>query len=104
MTNRIINILAFAVLTLLWIAFVVALLFDRALLDTVWESFRSWPFIVQVIVGLLVLPVVLGLWIWETSWSLWLRVIFVLGLAWVTVYTFFPKKTSSQIEVSHVKS
>ncbi len=96
MTNRIINIFAFAVLTLLWLAFGAVLLLNRDLLDTVWQSFRSWPLVVQIVVGLLVLPVILGLWIWETSWPLLLRLILVLGLAWVTVYTFFPRKTSSQ--------
>jgi hypothetical protein len=50
------------------------------------------PFIVQALVGLLVLPVALGLWIWETSWPLWLRLLLVIGLGWVTIYTFFPRK------------
>jgi hypothetical protein len=103
MTNRIINIFAFAVLTLLWLAFAAAMLFNRDLLDTTWQSFRSWPLIIQWVVGLLVLPVVLGLWIWETSWSLWLRLILVLGLGWVTVYTFLPRKTPSQPITSPVK-
>jgi hypothetical protein len=98
MTNRIINIFAFAVLTLLWLAFAAALLFNRDLLDITWQSFRGWPLLVQLAVGLLILPVVLGLWIWETSWPLLLRLILVLGLAWVTVYTFFPKKPSGQTE------
>jgi hypothetical protein len=100
MTNRIINIFAFAVLTLLWLAFIAALLFNHNLLTTTWQSFRSWPLLIQVIVGLLVLPVVLGLWIWETTWSLSLRLVLVFGLAWVTVYTFFPRKTPSQPQIS----
>jgi uncharacterized membrane protein YhaH (DUF805 family) len=100
MTNRIINIFAFVVLTLLWLAFTAALLFNRDLLDTAWHSFRSWPSLLQMIVGLLILPVILGLWIWETSWSLVLRLVLVLGLAWVTVYTFFPRKTPGQPQVS----
>lgn len=103
MTNRIINILAFAILALLWLVFAAALLMNRDLLDTTWQSFRSWPLIIQLVVGLLVLPVVLGLWIWETSWSLWLRLILLAGLAWVTVYTFFPRKTASQSPASPVK-
>lgn len=90
MRDRIINILAFAVLTLLWLAFGAALLFNRELLDTVWQSFRSWPILLQLVTGLLVLPVTAGLWIWETSWPLILRLILVAGLAWVTVYTFLP--------------
>jgi len=53
---------------------------------------RGLPFIVQAVVWLLVLPVAAGLWIWETSWPLWLRLVLVIGLGWVTVYTFFPRK------------
>jgi hypothetical protein len=103
MTNRIINIFAFAVLILLWVAFGAALLLNRGMLDIVWQSFRGWPLVVQLVVGLLVLPVILGLWIWETSWPLLLRLILVAGLAWVTVYTFFPKKTPSQPAASTAK-
>jgi hypothetical protein len=73
---------------------VAALIFNRTLLDSVWQSFRSWPLILQVIVGLLLLPVALGLWIWETSWALWLRLLLVLGLGVATLYVFFPKKTN----------
>jgi ABC-type amino acid transport system permease subunit len=104
MTNRVINIFAFSILTLLWLAFGAALLFNRELLDTVWQSFRSWPLVIQIVVGLLVLPVTLGLWIWQTSWPLWLRLILVLGLAGVTIYLFFPKKTHSQPESSSPKT
>lgn len=103
MRDRIINIFAFVVLTLLWVAFAAALLFNHELLDTVWQSFRSWPLLIQMLVGLLVLPVIAGLWIWETSWPLLVRLILVAGLAWVTVYTFFPRKTRNQTEVSLAK-
>lgn len=104
MRDRIINIFAFAVFSLLWLAFGAALLFNRELLDTTWQLFRTWPLIVQLLVGLLVLPVVAGLWIWETSWPLLLRLILVIGLAWATVYTFFPRKTSRQATVSPAKA
>ena len=104
MKNRIINYAAFAILTLLWIGFGASLLFSQGTLDSVWQAFRSWPLILQVILGLLVLPVALGLWIWETTWPVGLRLVLVLGLAWVTVYTFFPRKTGSATQVSASKS
>jgi ABC-type amino acid transport system permease subunit len=90
--NMIINIGAFAILTILWLGFAAALIFNQALLDSTWQMLRGLPFIVQAVVWLLVLPVAAGLWIWETSWPLWLRLILVIGLGWVTVYTFFPRK------------
>jgi hypothetical protein len=89
-STLLVNLIAFALLTLLWLAFGAALLFNRGLLDQAWQRFRSWPLLVQLVVGLLTLPVVAGLWVWETTWPAWLRLALVIGLAWVTVYTFFP--------------
>jgi hypothetical protein len=86
-----IGIVAFTVLTLLWLGFGAALLFKRDLLDQAWRQFRSWNILVQVLVALLVLPVILGLWIWHTTLPFWLRLVVVLGLAWMTIYTFFPR-------------
>lgn len=90
--NMIINIGAFAILTVLWLGFAAALIFNQDMLDTAWQVLRDLPFIVQAVVWLLILPVAAGLWIWEISWPLWLRLVLVIGLGWVTVYTFFPKR------------
>ncbi len=89
--NLIINITAFAILALLWLVFLAALLFKRDILDNSWRSFRRLPLLVQLAIALLALPVVVGLWIWHTTWPTWLRLALVLGLAWMTVYTFFPR-------------
>jgi hypothetical protein len=90
--NMIINIGAFVILGLLWLGFAAALIFNQTILDTIWQSFRALPWAVQGIIGLLVLPVTAGLWIWETEWPLWLRLVLVIGLGWVTIYTFYPRK------------
>ena len=90
--NMIINFGAFAILGILWLGFAAALIFNQAMLDTAWQMLRGLPFIVQAVVWLLLLPVAAGLWIWETSWPLWLRLVLVIGLGWVTIYTFFPRK------------
>ena len=90
--NLIINIVAFAILTLLWLGFAAALVVNPASLDSVWHSLRGLPLIVQGGVWLLVLPVALGLWIWESSWPVWLRLLVVVGLGVATVYTFFPRR------------
>lgn len=91
-TNMIINIGSFAILTVLWLGFGAALLFNQALLDTVWQLFRGLPVLAQIGLGLLLLPLVVGLWIWQTPWPLWIRLILVVGLAWATIYTFLPKQ------------
>jgi hypothetical protein len=89
--NTIINISAFVILTLLWLGFGAAILFKRDLLDNGWQTFRRLPILVQLAVTLLVLPVVGGLWIWHNRWPFWLRLTLVVSLAWVTIYTFFPR-------------
>jgi hypothetical protein len=88
----IVNIISFAVLTLLWLAFGAALVFNPGILDTVWHTFRGLPLLIQVVVGLLLLPLVLGLWIWESSWPLWLRLLLVVGLGVATVMAFLPRR------------
>ena len=100
MKNRFINYAAFAVLVILWLGFIVALFINHATLDTIWQSFRGWPLILQLVVGLFTLPGVLGLWTRETTWPFWLRLILVIGLAWVTVYEYFPRETGSLSEIS----
>jgi hypothetical protein len=82
----------FGILTLLWLGFGAALVFNQALLDSTWQVFRGLPMIAQIGLGLLLLPLVLGLWIWQTPWPLWIRVVLVIGLAWATIYTFLPKQ------------
>lgn len=90
-TDLFISIIAFTVLTLLWLGFGIALLLNREFLDRVWRLFRSWNILLQLFVALLILPVVLGLWIWQTRWPFWVRLVLVVGLAWMTEYTFFPR-------------
>ena len=92
MSNIIISIGSFAILTILWLGFGVALIFNQALLDTIWQLFRGLPMLAQLAIGLLLLPLILGLWIWQTPWPLWIRLILVIGLGAATLYTFFPKQ------------
>lgn len=91
--NTIISVGSFAVLGILWLGFGVALILNQALLDTVWQFFRGLPMLVQILVGLLLLPLIIGLWVWQTPWPLWIRLILVIGLGWATLYTFFPKQS-----------
>jgi hypothetical protein len=91
MTENIFNWFVFTLFTLLWLGFAATLLFRRELLEKVWRSIRRLPLPVQLLLWLLLLPVMLGLWIWQTSWPVWLRAVLVAGLAWWNVYVFFPR-------------
>jgi len=85
------NIFVFVLFTLLWVAFIAVLLFRRERLNQTWQRIRRLPLLVQLLLWLLFLPVMLGLWIWQTAWPLWLRLLLVAGLAWWNVFVFFPR-------------
>jgi hypothetical protein len=81
----------FAVFLLLWIAFGVALVWNQGGLDAAWAWIRSLPLLIQVLAWFLFLPVMAGLWIWETSWPLILRFVLVGGLAFWNLLVFLPR-------------
>ena len=63
----------FAIFAVLWVAFAVALVASQGSLDQAWESIRELPLPLQIVVWVLFLPVMAGLWVWETSWPLVVR-------------------------------
>jgi hypothetical protein len=89
--NMLFNIFVFVLFTLLWIAFAAALLFQRERVNTTWQSIRKLPLLIQLVLWLLFLPLMLGLWIWNTTWPGWLRLALVAGIAWWNVFVFFPR-------------
>jgi hypothetical protein len=90
--NTIVSFGSFGILSLLWLGFAAALVFNPAVLDNIWQTLRGMPMFIQVVIWLFVLPIALGLWVWETSWPFWLRLVLIIGLGWATIYTFFPKQ------------
>ena len=82
------NGILFIVFALMWGAFAVVLVGSQGSLDAAWQWVRDLPLVVQGVVWLLFLPVMLGLWIWETSWPFVLRVVLVAGLAGWTLLIF----------------
>lgn len=81
----------FVVFALIWVAFGVALIWSQGSIDAAWQAIRGLPLIVQGIVWMLFLPVMLGLWIWETTWPLVLRLVLVVGIAGWNLLVFLPR-------------
>jgi len=81
----------FVIFAVIWIAFAVGLIFSQGSVDQVWQTIRELPLIVQIGVWVLFLPVMIGLWVWETSWPLILRLVLVVGVAGWNLFMFVPK-------------
>ena len=81
----------FGVFAVLWVAFGAALVFSQGSVDQAWATIRGWPLIVQIVAWVLFLPVMAGLWIWETTWPLIVRVVVIVALAGWNLLVFLPR-------------
>ena len=85
------NGVAFVIFAIMWIGFGAALVMSQGSLHEAWQWVRALPLVVQGLVWLLFLPVVVALWIYETTWPIVLRLIVIAGLAWWSLMIFLPK-------------
>jgi hypothetical protein len=81
----------FAVFAIVWVLFGVALVLSQGSLDQTWATIRDLPIVLQAIVWLLFLPVMIGLWIWETTWPVVIRLVLVAGVAGWNLLVFLPR-------------
>lgn len=81
----------FVIFLLMWVAFGAALVFSQGSIDELWATIGGLPFVVQALAWLLLLPVMAGLWVWETSWPLLVRLILIAGVAGWSLLIFLPK-------------
>jgi hypothetical protein len=86
----------FVIFLLLWMGFGAALVFSQGSLDQAWQAIRSLPLPLQVGVWVLFLPVMIGLWAWETSWPFLVRFIVVLGVAGWNLLMFLPRSLQAR--------
>lgn len=71
----------FVLFALIWLAFGAALVWSQGSIDAVWTWIQDLPWLLEGAVWLLFLPVTLGMWIWQTSWSMILRLLLIVGIA-----------------------
>jgi hypothetical protein len=89
--NELMSLMAFGIFAILWIAFGYALVASQGSLDRTYEWLRDLPLIAKAVVAFLTLPVVVGLWIWETSWPLLVRLPLVIAIGAGNLAIFFPR-------------
>ena len=77
---RVLSTYAIVIFALLWVGFAVALVVDREWLDLLWNWVGALPAVVEIIVWVLFLPIMVGLWIWESSWPDLVRLLAFAGI------------------------
>jgi ABC-type amino acid transport system permease subunit len=85
------NGILFGIFAIIWIAFAVGMIWSQGSLDQAWHAIRGLPLIIQIFVWVLFLPVMIGLWIWEASWPLVVRLVLVVGVAGWNLLVFLPR-------------
>jgi len=81
----------FAIFAVMWIAFGAALVWSQGSLNQAWHTIRDLPLIVQAVAWVLLLPLMAGLWVWETTWPLIVRLVVVAGIAGWNLLVFLPR-------------
>lgn len=85
------NGILFAIFAIIWVAFAAGLIFSQGSVDQAWQAIRDLPLIVEIVVWVLFLPVMIGLWVWETTWPLVVRLVLVVGIAGWNLFMFLPR-------------
>ena len=67
---RVLSTYAIVIFAMLWIGFAIALVVNREWLDLLWNWVQALPSVAKIIVWALFLPIMVGLWIWGSSWSI----------------------------------
>jgi len=77
---RVLSTYAVVIFAILWIGFAVALIENREWLDLLWDWVKALPPVAEITVWVLFLPIMVGLWIWESSWSDLVRLLAFAGI------------------------
>jgi len=78
--SRVLSTYAILTFAFLWVGFAVALIVDRTWLESLWDWLRALPIGVEIAAWIFLLPIPVGLWIWESSWPLFGNILAGAGL------------------------
>ena len=82
--SRVLSTYAIVIFAILWVGFAIALVANREWLDILWNWVQDLPTLTEIIIWVFFLPIMVGLWIWESSWS---TLVSLLAFAGIVVWT-----------------
>jgi hypothetical protein len=75
-----------AIFALLWVGFFVALIVNREWLEIAWTWVQSLPMILRIPAWVFLTPVMVLLWVWQSSWPvLWKAAGFAGLIGWTLI-------------------
>lgn len=81
----------------LWLGFGTALVANPRALDQWWRSLGGLPLPIQGVAWLLLMPLLVGLWVWGTDWPLLVRVLLIAGIAGWNLFVFVPRRAHAHV-------
>ena len=81
---RVMTIYANVIFVVLWGGFIIALIVNREWLDVLWNWAQALPLVPRIIVWMVFLPILVGLWAWESSWPTFGHLV---GFAGIVIWT-----------------
>jgi hypothetical protein len=93
--------LLFLLFATLWLGFLAAIVGNPEALEAAWAAIASLPLVIQAIAWILFLPLMGGLWVWTTDWSLVARVALVAGIAGWNLLVFLPRHGTTSSATSN---
>lgn len=66
---RVLSTYAVLIFAILWVGFAIALVVNPEWLDLLWDWVSALPVVAEIIVWVILLPIMVALWIWHSSWS-----------------------------------
>jgi hypothetical protein len=82
--SKAMNIYASVIFVVLWAGFATALVVNPVWLDMLWNWVQALPLVTKIIIWVLFLPIMVGLWIWESDWTTLAR---LLGYGGIVAWT-----------------
>ena len=76
---------AVLIFAILWVGFAIAFIVNPEWLDLLWNWVHELPLVAEVIVWVLFLPIMVGLWTWQSSWPDFTRLLVFAGIAGWTI-------------------
>lgn len=72
-------------ISILWIAFAALWIFSSTTLGHIFDWIQGLPLVFEILVWIFFLPWVGSLWIWHSTWPLWLKIVVIVIIALVTM-------------------